>query len=105
MQEAAGATGQAKRESNSYQNQLGNLKQTWEDLKGKLANPILNPVINGLKSLASWLGKVDTGKVIEGVKSVGSYLTDTFKPTVDDVKNGLQLLWDKFKENPIIQHQ
>lgn len=66
MQKAAGATGQAARESNSYENQLGNLKATWENVKAKLGKPLLSPAIQGLKSLAEWVGKIDTEKIING---------------------------------------
>jgi phage tail tape-measure protein len=99
MQEAAGATGQASRESDSYSNQLGNLKQTWEDLKAKLAGPVLEPVINGLKNMAEWLGKVDVDKIINGFSSFGGYISAVFKPALDDLKTALQFLWDKFKDS------
>lgn len=66
MQESAGATGQATRESNSLENQLGNLKQVWEDIKAKFGAPILEPAVNGLKSLASWLQNVNTDTLVTG---------------------------------------
>lgn len=55
MQEAAGATGQAARESDTYANQLGNMKQAWTDFKVLVGAPIMGPAIEGLKSVTSWL--------------------------------------------------
>ncbi|WP_232423523.1 MULTISPECIES: hypothetical protein [Bacillus] len=97
MQKMAGATGQAKRESNSYENQLGNLKQSWTDLKAKLATPILTPVINGLKSMADWLSKIDTDAVIAKVSAFGSYMRDTFAPVFNDSKIAVEGIWTAFQ--------
>lgn len=55
MQEAAGATGQAARESDTYQNQLGNMKQAWEDFKVLVGAPIMGVAIDGLKGMTEWL--------------------------------------------------
>ncbi len=55
MQEAAGATGQAARESDEYQNQLGNLKQGWIDFMAVIGEPLLEPVVNALKGLTEHL--------------------------------------------------
>ncbi|MEH6943716.1 hypothetical protein [Bacillus sp. JJ722] len=97
MQGAAGATGQASRESNSYSNQLGNLKQTWTDLKAQLATPILEPVINGLKSMAEWLGKIDTAAIIENFSAFGSYMSGIFTPVFNDSKIAIEGIWKAFE--------
>lgn len=55
MQEAAGATGQASRESDSYENQLGNMKQAWSDFAALVGAPILGVVIDGLQRATEWL--------------------------------------------------
>lgn len=55
MHEAAGATGQAARESDTYQNQLGNLKQAWTDFKVLVGAPLMDTAINGLKGVTEWL--------------------------------------------------
>ena len=67
MQESAGATGQAARESNSLENQLGNLKQAWEDIKAKFGAPILEPAVNGLKFLAERISAFDTTPITNGI--------------------------------------
>ncbi|HBC94391.1 MAG TPA: hypothetical protein DCZ10_16200 [Pelotomaculum sp.] len=55
MQEAAGATGQAARESDSYQNQLGNLKQGWIDFMAVIGQPLLAPVVAAIKNITEHL--------------------------------------------------
>lgn len=60
MQEAAGATGQAARESDTYQNQLGNMKQAWEDFKVLVGAPIMGVAIDGLKNVTTWLQDAGT---------------------------------------------
>lgn len=55
MQEAAGATGQASRESDGYENQLGNLKQAWQDFAAVVGEPILGVAVAGLQTVSDWL--------------------------------------------------
>jgi hypothetical protein len=68
MQEAAGATGQAARESDSYANQMGNLKQAWTDFAGVIGEPLLEPIIDQIKNISG--GLVELKEVIEaeGIK-------------------------------------
>lgn len=47
-----GALGQAARESDSFENQLGNLKQSFSDFLVVVGQPLLEPVINALKSVS-----------------------------------------------------
>jgi hypothetical protein len=55
MQEAAGATGQASRESEGYENQMGNLKQAWTDFMVIIGSPVLDNVVTGLQKLTNGL--------------------------------------------------
>lgn len=64
MQEQAGATGQAARESEGYENQMGNLKQAWQDFLAVVGGPILEPVVAGLMAVSDWLSTAGE-KVIE----------------------------------------
>ena len=68
MQEAAGATGQAARESDSYANQMGNLKQAWTDFAAVIGEPLLEPIIGQIKNISG--GLVELKEVIEaeGIK-------------------------------------
>ncbi|WP_423408017.1 hypothetical protein AABM38_20445 [Heyndrickxia sp. MSNUG] len=128
MQESAGATGQAARESNSLENQLGNLKQAWEDIKAKFGAPILEPAVNGLKLLAEKIAGFDTAPITNGIQKVvdvGKVMVGYFKeyilpiftqffdwiqanmPTIrataEKVFNGIKeyakFLWQFYKEN------
>ena len=93
MQTAAGATGQAARESDSLENQLGNLKATWENLKAKLGKPLLSPAIKQLKNLAEWVGKVDTDKIIEGFSKAGKKIKSISSKVLPELKNA----WNEVK--------
>lgn len=98
MQKAAGATGQAARESDSYQNQLGNLSANWDKLKAKLGEKVLDPAIQGIKTLSNWVSNVDTTSIISGFSVVGSTLVNMYasaKPGIDWIKDtGLPAMRD-----------
>lgn len=98
MQEMAGATGQAARESDSYENQMGNLKQAWQDFIAIVGGPILAPVVNGLKKVSEWLvigsDKVQVAQqwfsaFIEQIKQTEAWQT---------IQGAIQLVIDKFKD-------
>lgn len=55
MQKQAGATGQAARESDSLENQMGNAKQAWQDFLAIVGSPILGTVTNGIKGVSKAL--------------------------------------------------
>lgn len=51
----SGALGQAAREADTYGNQVGNLKQAWNDFKVLIGTPMMGVVIDGLKQLSEWV--------------------------------------------------
>lgn len=55
MQEQAGAMGQAARESEGYENVMGNLKQAWMDFQAIIGAPVLAAVIPILQNITSGL--------------------------------------------------
>ncbi|WP_050740620.1 peptidoglycan DD-metalloendopeptidase family protein [Acetobacterium bakii] len=55
MQKLAGATGQAARESDGLENQLGNVNQAWTDFMAIVGGPILGLAVGALKGLTSGL--------------------------------------------------
>lgn len=99
MQKAAGATGQARRESKSYENQLGNIKQAWADFKAKLGGNLLGPAVTGLQNLSTWIQKIDVKKIENEFRSFGSYIGDTFGPVLTDFKGIASGVWNVFKDN------
>lgn len=61
MQELAGATGQAAREQDGLENQLGNIKQAWEDFLAIVGGPILGVAVDALKGATSILQELGDG--------------------------------------------
>ncbi|EHI69383.1 phage tail tape measure protein [Streptococcus ictaluri] len=53
----SGAMGQAARESDGFENVIGNLKQAWTDFKVIVGGPLLGPVVTGLQSAVKWIEK------------------------------------------------
>ena len=50
----SGAMGQAARESNGFENVMGNLKQAWKDFKATVGGVLLEPVVKGLQAAIKW---------------------------------------------------
>lgn len=57
MQKQAGATGQAARESDSLENQMGNMKQAWVDFSAIVGKPILPIVTGAIQKMSGGLQK------------------------------------------------
>lgn len=57
MQKQAGAVGQAARESDSLENQMGNMKQSWKDFTAIIGKPILPIVTGAIQSFSGGLQK------------------------------------------------
>jgi phage-related protein len=95
---SAGVVGQGEREAGSYTNTLANLKNTWAELLAQFGSPILEFVNGKLKGLTDLVKGIDIKAVQAGFSTFGSYMKDIFAPAFEDAKNGLQFLWDKFKE-------
>lgn len=51
----SGATGQAAREANSWENVLGNLKETWRQLLAVIGQPLLKVAVSAVQELTSAL--------------------------------------------------
>lgn len=94
----SGALGQASRESDAYENQLGNLKQSWMNLKGKIGGPLLQPFVDGMASASQWIENFDTDKLVGKIDRVVSFVgtaKDSFMSLVNDSGN-VSDLWQKF---------
>lgn len=66
MQKSAGATGQAKRESEGLENQLGNVRQIWTDIQAKFGKPLLGVVLKEMKGFSEAAQNFDTDKLVSG---------------------------------------
>lgn len=117
----SGALGQAARESDTWTNQTGNLKQAWTDFQAVLGQPVLDYAVSAVGWLAEKVGglteKFSTGTnpvqwFIDKIKDlkawcsdVGGYASETLQPIISDletaftkVKDAVQPLIDKFSE-------
>ena len=116
--ELSGALGQAARESNTWTNVTGNLKQSWTDFKAALGEHVL-PTMTNLVGKFTGFVQTATEKVEPAVDfltekfqklkdwlgEVGAYASDKFQPAIenlktafDTVKDAVQPLIDKFTE-------
>ncbi|HEM6498932.1 phage tail protein [Streptococcus suis] len=96
MQKAAGATGQASREADGYENVIGNLKAAWEKFKAVVGGPILEPVVNGLMGAVEWMQKAGdwVSQLYDKLESNGAITSfksafDNIKSTIDIVVSGI----------------
>ena len=76
---ANGAMGQGARESESYSNVLGNLKQAWQNFLAIVGKPFMEVAIKGMQALSGWL-------VIAGNAVQTTY--DKFSTFFQGLKNG-----------------
>lgn len=111
---ASGAIGQAARESDTWTNQLGNLKQSWTDFQAVLGAKALPLAVNVIKNMAGFVQRVTEkvpgmiekfGEFKDKAMEVGGYVAETLKPIFDDiktafnaVKDAISPIVDKFKE-------
>ncbi len=94
----SGALGQASREADAYENQLGNLKQSWTNLKGKIGGSLLQPFVDGMASVSQWIENIDTDKLVNKIDSVINF-AGTAKNTLVSLWNDsgdVSELWQKF---------
>lgn len=85
----SGALGQASRESDGFENQVGNLKSAWDGLKGTLATPMLSTVTTGLGMLTQKIKGVDAEQLGIKLKNGFDTVMDVAVPTFDALKTGL----------------
>ena len=71
----SGAVGQAARESDTWTNQLGNLKQAWQDTLAAVGSAVLPDVVQGLKTMTSTLTENK-----DKIKAVASQISGMVKP-------------------------
>jgi hypothetical protein len=114
----SGALGQASRESDTWTNVIGNLRQTWTDFKGTIGKHVLPAMTELVKKFTGFVqtakDKVDPAvefltdkfkKLKNWLSELGSYASSKFQPTIenlktafDTVKDGVQPVIDKFSE-------
>lgn len=88
MQEAAGATGQAARESEGYENVMGNLNQAWVDLQAQAGEEFLPYVIEGIQMLTDKIVGFDPAPFVEGIFQA----KDSIIAFKDDIISGYEAI-------------
>lgn len=103
----SGALGQAARESDTWTNVTGNLKQSWTDFKAAIGKHVLPTMVNLVKKLGNFV-QTATDKVEPAVEflsdkfktlkdwlsKVGEYAGDKFQGTLDNLKRVFDTLKD-----------
>lgn len=92
----SGAMGQAARESDTWANQTGNLKQAWTDFKAMIGSNFLEGAVGGVKKAAEWVQKL-TGFVSECFGIWG----EVVKPAIGEVERALGRLGNLFQ--PLVE--
>lgn len=89
MQELGGATGQASREADGFENVMGNVKQAWQDFLALVGGPILEPVVTGLQNATTWLQEAGkwTQDLMAKLEQNGA--VQNFKTAFDNISSAL----------------
>lgn len=83
MQAAAGATGQASRESEGYENVMGNLRQAWKDFQAEAGKEFLPHVITGIQWLTEKIMNFDPTPVIDGIYEIKDGFVEGYEAVTD----------------------
>lgn len=106
---ASGALGQAARESDTWTNVTGNLKQAWTDFQATIGSNILPSAVGVIKTLVEKVQLLtkNVPKAVEKLKSfasrareIGTYVGGKLKPIIDDLKAGFENI--KIALQPVI---
>lgn len=97
---AAGAIGQAARESDGFENVIGNLKGAWDGLKGTMMTPFLDTVTGGIQDLTSHIQSVDAEQLGLKLKRGFEGTMDVVVPTFNAVKDGISYIQEN--KEPLI---
>lgn len=106
MQEASGASGQAAKESDAYQNVMGNLTEAWRQFKAEAGEPILQEIVlPAMLAMSNFITNTLIPKIQE-IKPKITEVIDTFKakweelkPTLDEWKQRLIDIWTWITNN------
>ena len=93
---ASGALGQAARESDTWSNQLGNMKQSMQDLKAAAGKTFLKPAIGVLKIISGLLQKAT--KKINEMSATIEEKTNVITRKLKEVWGFLQKVGDKIND-------
>ncbi|MBD8013894.1 peptidoglycan DD-metalloendopeptidase family protein [Planococcus wigleyi] len=88
-----GALGQASRESDGWENVVGNMTQAWTDFKGEIGAPVLKVAVAGIKGVTTAVQALNTEAIGNGIGKAFDYVSGSIKkakdalaPFIDGVK-------------------
>ena len=83
----SGAMGQAARESDGFENVMGNLKQVWQDFLVIVGGPLLSPIVTGLQNATTWLQEAGkwTQDLMAKLEQNGA--VQSFKTALDNISS------------------
>ncbi len=102
----SGAMGQSARETDTWTNQTGNLKQAWEDFKANIGSTVLDGAVSAVKKASEVVQRLSDkfSSAREKFKEISDYAKTTLSPAFDNFKEALkpvtdviQAVVDKFK--------
>ncbi|AQU79715.1 hypothetical protein [Planococcus faecalis] len=85
----SGAMGMAAKESDGFENVVGNLSQSWTDLKAAMGEPVLEVAVQGMKWMTEQLQGIDGEKLAAGIMTAIASIAATF----DTIRNNPAILW------------
>ena len=94
---ASGAIGQAARESDTWTNVTGNLKQSWTDFQAVVGANVLPVAVDVVKKMVGWVQNLSdkVPSIVEKFSAfkqkaseLGDYIGGKLKPIFDDLKAG-----------------
>lgn len=91
----SGAMGQASRESEGWENVMGNLQQSWTDFKAEIGTPVLEVAVAGIVAATKAMGALDTEAIAKGI----GVAFDWTKDKVNLAKGAIQGIVDFLKGN------
>ncbi|MFS0878026.1 hypothetical protein [Solibacillus isronensis] len=93
-QKATKAVGQAARESDGYENVIGNFQSAWDGLRGTMMTPFLDVVTDNMIQLTQKMQGFDAAEMGLKMKAGFDSVMDVAVPTFNALKDGIGWLID-----------
>lgn len=89
-----GALGQASRESDGWENVVGNMTQAWTDFKGEIGAPVLKVAVAGIKGITSAVQSLNTEAIGNGIGKAFDFVSGSIKNAIVPFIDGFKTLKD-----------
>lgn len=78
-----GAMGQASRESEGWENVVGNMQQAWTDFKAGIGAPVLKVAVGALKGMTAAVQALNTEAIGNGIEAAFDFIAGSIKKAKD----------------------